>query len=180
MLHFQTDTQSIDESQANTGYPQGPDNSLELSCPPTQALLPLHGQEVVFELGEETKMEQGPGESMQMIALIEGEGGGEGVSYSTPGGEGRDVGGGMEGIYQIEGEEGIVIIEVSTSHLRDGGMLRGGGGAPEGSELKAEVGGGAEMRPDKKQKSAEGVGEAAENPASEGPAHSSPNMQLTS
>ena len=33
----------------------------------------------------------------------------------------------MEGIFQLEGGEGIVIIEVSTSSLREGGMDEGAG-----------------------------------------------------
>uniref|UniRef100_UPI003AAA2B2D uncharacterized protein znf628 n=1 Tax=Centroberyx gerrardi TaxID=166262 RepID=UPI003AAA2B2D len=70
VLHFHTEAQ--DRGPSNASYSQGQDNSLELSCTPTQGLVPLDGQEVVFELGGEAKMEQESGEGMQMIALIEG------------------------------------------------------------------------------------------------------------
>ncbi|XP_038848754.1 zinc finger protein 628-like [Salvelinus namaycush] len=108
------------------------------------ALMPLNGQEVVFELGDENKMVgQGSGESLQMIALIQGEGGGEGEggSYSGAGGAVGEGRGPMDGIFQLEGGEGIVIIEVSTSSLREGGLDRGEGGVTvERSEAKGGSG----------------------------------------
>lgn len=142
VLHFQTEAQNEEGNTSNAGYPEGPNNNLELSCQPNQALVPLGRQEVVFELGDEAKMEaQGSGESVQMIALIEGQGGGVGEagSYSEAGGAVGESGGAMEGIFQLEGGEGIVIIEVSTSSLREGGMNRGGEGrSTERSEVKGE------------------------------------------
>lgn len=88
-----------------------------------RALVPLEGQDVVFELGDETKIDgsTGPGDSVQMIALIEGEGNGSGARGSFKSAVGANSGQ-MEGIFQLEGGEGIVIIEVSTSSLREGGI----------------------------------------------------------
>ncbi|KAG7237606.1 hypothetical protein INR49_032052 [Caranx melampygus] len=69
VLHFHTEAQ--DNGTSSAAFSQGQDNSLQLSCTSTQGLVPLNGQEVVFELGGETKMEQETEEGMQMIALIE-------------------------------------------------------------------------------------------------------------
>lgn len=138
VLHFHTEAQ--DSGPSSTSFSQGQNNSLQLSCTPTQNLVPLDGQEVVFELGGEIKMEQESEEGMQMIALIEGEGGmmGEGragcnvISDAVSEEEGD-----MESIFQLENGDEIVIIEVSTSSLRDGRMEGGGEGEmSQNSEVK--------------------------------------------
>ncbi|KTG04902.1 hypothetical protein cypCar_00003777 [Cyprinus carpio] len=123
VLHFQTEPQSEEDIQPSSGFIGGPGEDLSLSCHPGQALVPLEGQDVVFELGDEAKMDgsTGPGDSVQMIALIEGEGNGSGARGSFKSAVGANSGQ-MEGIFQLEGGEGIVIIEVSTSSLREGGM----------------------------------------------------------
>lgn len=140
VLHFHTEAQDSGPSSAT--FSQGQETSLELSCTPTQSLVPLDGQEVVFELGGETKMEQESEEGMQMIALIEGEGGmmGEdGAGCNAAGGRVTESGGAMEGIFQLESGDEIVIIEVSTSSLREGRMERGGEGEiSQSSEVKYE------------------------------------------
>ncbi|XP_028280184.1 zinc finger protein 850 [Parambassis ranga] len=138
VLHFHTESQDSGPSRAT--FSQGQDNSLQLSCTPTQGLVPLDGQEVVFELGGETKMEQETEEGMQMIALIRGEGGmmgGEGAGCNPAGGTVTAGAGAMEGIFQLENGDEIVIIEVSTSSLREG---RGGDGEiSQSSEGKYEA-----------------------------------------
>ncbi|XP_028984747.1 zinc finger protein 628 [Betta splendens] len=139
VLHFHTEAQ--DSGSSSTTFSQGQDSSLQLSCTQTQGLVPLDGQEMVFELGGEAKMEQTTEESMQMIALIEGdaemmEGEGEHCSAANgvTGSEGP-----MEGIFQLGSGEEIVIIEVSSSSLREGRMERGGDGEiPQSSEGKYE------------------------------------------
>ncbi|XP_056901812.1 zinc finger protein 629 [Takifugu flavidus] len=127
VLHFHTEA----ESSATSGtFSRGQETSLQLTCTRNaSSLVPLDGQEVVFELGGGTKMEQAPEEGMQMIALIGDEGGmaGEMAHCSSATGGVAEDGGAMEGIFQLESGEGIVIIEVSTSGLRDGGMERGEG-----------------------------------------------------
>lgn len=125
VLHFHTEAP---DSGTSATFSQGQETSLQLSCTHTQSLVPLDGQEVVFELGGETKMEQEPEEGMQMIALIEGEGGmiGEEVGgCNAASGRVTEDGEAMQGIFQLESGEEIVIIEVSTSSLREGGMERG-------------------------------------------------------
>uniref|UniRef100_A0A3B4U5C2 Zinc finger protein 628 n=1 Tax=Seriola dumerili TaxID=41447 RepID=A0A3B4U5C2_SERDU len=137
VLHFHTEAQDSGPSSAT--FSQGQDNSLQLSCTSTQGLVPLDGQEVVFELGGETKMEQETEEGMQMIALIEGEGGmmgEEGTGCNAASGRVTEGGG---SIFQLESGEEIVIIEVSTSSLREGRMERGGEGEiSQNSEVKYE------------------------------------------
>ncbi|XP_051999565.1 uncharacterized protein LOC127655680 isoform X2 [Xyrauchen texanus] len=123
VLHFQTDPQGEEDLQPSSDYIGSLGEDLSLSCHPARALVPLEGQDVVFELGNKTKMDvsTGPGDSVQMIALIEGEGnssrGGGGFKGAVEANSGQ-----MEGIFQLEGGEGIVIIEVSTSSLGDGGI----------------------------------------------------------
>lgn len=126
VLHFHTEAES---SPTNGTFSRGQETSLQLTCTPNSSLVPLDGQEVVFKLGSGTKMEQAPEEGMQMIALIGDEGGmaGELAHCSTATGGVSEDGGAMEGIFQLESGEGIVIIEVSTSGLRDGEMERGEG-----------------------------------------------------
>lgn len=127
VLHFHTEAES---SAASGTFSRGQETSLQLTCTRNpSSLVPLDGQEVVFELGAGAKMEQAPEEGMQMIALIGDEGGmaGEMAHCSTAAGGVAEDGGAMEGIFQLESGEGIVIIEVSTSGLRDGGMERGEG-----------------------------------------------------
>lgn len=140
VLHFHTEAQ--DGSPSGATFSQGQESRLQFSCTPNQSLLPLDGQEVVFELGGETKIEQEPEESMQMIALIEGEGGlmREGGVDANPASRRVTEGGEpMEGIFQLESGEEIVIIEVSTSTLREGRLERGSGGEiSQGSEVKYE------------------------------------------
>ena len=132
ILHFQAADAHEEGAQPGAGYPEAQGNGLGLSCPPAQALVPLGGQEMVFQLEDEAKMVggSGSGDNVQMIALIEGEGassrqGGAFGPVEGTVGESREQ---MEGIFQLEGGEGIVIIEVSTSSLREGGMEEGGGG----------------------------------------------------
>ncbi|KAL7886512.1 hypothetical protein AOLI_G00042330 [Acnodon oligacanthus] len=124
VLHFQTEPQCDDDVQPSSSYSEGQNEDLGLSCHPAQALMPLGGQEVVFELANEAKIEggTGSGQSVQMIALIEGEGSSSeaGDRFTDPGGVVGTGAGQMEGIFQLEGGEGIVIIEVSTSSLREG------------------------------------------------------------
>lgn len=113
--------------------------------------MPLDGQEVVFEVGGETKIEQESEEGMQMIALIEGEGGvmGEGAGCSRT--SGAPGGGAMEGIFQLEGGDEIVIIEVSTSNLIEGRVERGADGEmSQSSDVKYD--GGAEESKEKSAK----------------------------
>lgn len=127
VLHFHTEAES---SATGGSFSRGQETSLQLTCTRnSSSLVPLDGQEVVFELGGGTKMEQAPEEGMQMIALIGDEGAmaGEMAHCSTATGGVAEDGGAMEGIFQLESGEGIVIIEVSTSGLRDGGMERGEG-----------------------------------------------------
>ncbi|XP_037129036.1 zinc finger protein 628 isoform X1 [Syngnathus acus] len=100
VFHFHAEEPESDRCQA--GFSQEHDNGL----------VPLHSQGVVFGVGDEGKMEQEAGEGMQMIALIEREGpmmGEDGADCSAAAGTG--------GIFQLEGGDEIVIIEVSTSNL---------------------------------------------------------------
>lgn len=142
VLHFHTE--APDSGPASAAFSQGQETSLQLSCTHTQNLVPLGGQEVVFELGGETKIEQEPEEGMQMIALIEGEGGmiGEDVEgCSATSGRVAEDGEAMQGIFQLESGEEIVIIEVSTSSLREGRMEGGGDGEilQTGESIAAEA-----------------------------------------
>lgn len=124
VLHFQTDAPSDDDVPPNAGFPEGPREDLGLACHPAQALMPLSGQEVVFELGSEAKIDAntGGGERVQMIAVIEGGESSSGTESSFPnsGGVSSSGPGQMGSIFQLEGGEGIVIIEVSTSSLTEG------------------------------------------------------------
>lgn len=124
VLHFQTDAPSDEDISQNAGFPEGTSEELGLSCHPAQPLMPLGGQEVVFELGSEAKIDEdtGSGESVQMIAVIEGGGSSSetGGSFTNPGGVTGTGAGQMGNIFQLEGGEGIVIIEVSTSSLTVG------------------------------------------------------------
>lgn len=124
VLHFQTDAPSDEDVPSNAGFPEGPSEDLGISCHPAQGLMPLGGQEVVFELGSEAKIDAdtGNGESVQMIAVIEGGGSSSetGGSFTNPGGVTGTGAGQMGSIFQLEGGEGIVIIEVSTSSLTEG------------------------------------------------------------
>uniref|UniRef100_A0A672FR13 C2H2-type domain-containing protein n=1 Tax=Salarias fasciatus TaxID=181472 RepID=A0A672FR13_SALFA len=138
VLHFHTETQ--ESGPSGSTFSQGQDSGLQLSCTPTQTLVPLDGQEVVFELGGEAKMEQESAEGMQMIALIEGEGGmmeEQGAGCNAVSDTVTEGGGSMEGIFQLENGDEIVIIEVSTSSLREERMERGGDGeVPQSSVVK--------------------------------------------
>lgn len=139
VLHFHTEAQDSGSSSAT--FSQGQDNSLQLTCTQTQGLVPLDGQEVVFELGGEAKMEQETEEGMQMIALIKGGEmmGGEGEHCTAASSRVTESEGGMESIFQLGSGEEIVIIEVSTSSLREGRMERGGDGEiSQSSEVKYE------------------------------------------
>ncbi|KAM4736259.1 uncharacterized protein znf628 isoform 1-T2 [Anableps anableps] len=114
VLHFHTEAQ--DSTQSSAAFSQGQDNSVELSCAPTQAFVPISGQEVVFD-----QMEPEAEQGVQMIALIEGEGemmGGDGAGCNTEGDAMAEDEGGMKSIFQLENGDEIVIIEVSTSQLR--------------------------------------------------------------
>lgn len=128
VLHFHAE--EPDSGPAENNFSEGQETSLQLSCTHTSGLsLPLSGQEVVFELGGDTKIQQEP-EGMQMIALIGDEGGmtGEVAGCNAATGAVTEGGGSMDGIFQLESGEEIVIIEVSTSSLREGRMDRGRGG----------------------------------------------------
>jgi len=142
VLHFHTEAQ--DSGASSAAFSQGQDNSLQLSCAPNQKLVPLDGQEVVFELGGEIKMEQEAEEGMQMIALIEGEGGmmgEEGAGCTAASGAVSEDEGDMGGIFQLQNGDEIVIIEVSTSSLREGRMERGGEGEiSQSTEVKYDSG----------------------------------------
>lgn len=113
VLHFHTEAQ--DSSPSSATFNQGQDNGVELSCGPSQAFVPLNGQEVVFD-----QMEPEAEQGVQMIALIEGEGemmGGDGASCNTGGDAMAEDEGGVKSIFQLENGDEIVIIEVSTSQL---------------------------------------------------------------
>lgn len=128
VLHFHAE--EPDSGPAEATFSEGQETSLQLSCTHTSGLsLPLSGQEVVFELEGNTKIQQEP-EGMQMIALIGDEGGmtGEVAGCNAATGAVTEGGGSMDGIFQLESGEEIVIIEVSTSSLREGRMDRGRGG----------------------------------------------------
>uniref|UniRef100_A0A087XZP4 C2H2-type domain-containing protein n=1 Tax=Poecilia formosa TaxID=48698 RepID=A0A087XZP4_POEFO len=114
VLHFHTEAQQSSPSSSTFG--QGQDSSVELSCAPTQAFVPISGQEVVFD-----QMEPEGERGVQMIALIEGEGqmiGGDGAGCDTEAGAMAEDEGGVKSIFQLEHGDEIVIIEVSTSQLR--------------------------------------------------------------
>ncbi|XP_072250174.1 uncharacterized protein znf628 [Leuresthes tenuis] len=142
VLHFHTEAQ--DSGASSAAFSQGQDNNLQLSCAPNQKLVPLDGQEVVFELGGEIKMEQEAEAGMQMIALIEGEGGmmgEEGAGCTAASGAVSEDEGDMGGIFQLQNGDEIVIIEVSTSSLREGRMERGGEGEiSQSTEVKYDGG----------------------------------------
>lgn len=123
VLHFHAETPG--SGPASAAFSQGQETNLQLSCTHNQTLVPLDGQEVVFELGGETKMEQETVEGMQMIALIEGDGmiGDDVAGCNAASGRVTEDGADMGGIFQLESGEEIVIIEVSTSSLREGGDL---------------------------------------------------------
>nr|XP_023671225.1 zinc finger protein 628 [Paramormyrops kingsleyae] len=124
VLHFQTEGERGEEDPPNT-FSAAQRDDLGLDCHPAQALVPCGQQEVVFELGNDAKMvPPGPGERVQMIALIEGEGNTSdtGGTYNRTGRAVSEGEGSMEGIFQLEGGEEIVIIEVSTSSLREAAM----------------------------------------------------------
>lgn len=123
VLHFHAETPG--SGPASAAFSQGQETNLQLSCTHNQTLVPLDGQEVVFELGGETKMEQETVEGMQMIALIEGDGmiGDDVAGCNASSGRVTEDGADMGGIFQLESGEEIVIIEVSTSSLREGGDL---------------------------------------------------------
>ncbi|XP_077454549.1 uncharacterized protein znf628 [Stigmatopora argus] len=113
VFHFQEG----DQSQAD--FNQHHDDNMPLSCESAQNLVPLHSQGVVFQVGDDSKMEQESQEGMQMIALIEREDGMMGVD-----GENCSSAAGAGGIFQLEGGNEIVIIEVSTSNLIEERMER--------------------------------------------------------
>ncbi|XP_051920920.1 zinc finger protein 845 isoform X2 [Hippocampus zosterae] len=109
VFHFRAEEQEGDRCQER-----------HAGLPLSSALVPLHGQGVVFEVGDESKTEhQTEEEGMQMIALIEREG-------AMMGEDGADCGGaaGAGGIFQLEGGDEIVIIEVSTSNFMEERMER--------------------------------------------------------
>lgn len=116
VLHFHTD-QNAPTSDSHFNQEQG--NNVQLTCASSQGLVPLDRQEVVFELEAGTKIEHETEEGMQMIALIEGDGG-DGDATSHTGHEGA-----MEGIFRLEGGQEIVIIEVNSSSIRDGRLEMG-------------------------------------------------------
>lgn len=142
VFHFHTEAQ--DGASSTASFNQGQDNSMELSCTPTQAFVPLDGQEVVFNLDGATKMEQEAEGGMQMIALIEGEGemmAEEGARCNTANITTSEDVGDMESIFQLQNGDEIVIIEVSTSGLREGRMDRGAEGemSPRSEEKQETI-----------------------------------------
>lgn len=116
VLHFHTEDQGATPQDAH--YDQERGNSLTLTCSSDQGLQSLDRQQVVFELEDASKLghEQ---EGMQMIALIEGDADGDGTRHAVARHEG-----GMEGIFQLQGGQEIVIIEVNTSGI-DNRLERG-------------------------------------------------------
>ncbi|XP_072316866.1 uncharacterized protein znf628 [Eucyclogobius newberryi] len=126
VLHFHAEEQhhetaADNDDDADARFPRGQgDGGLKLTCTPDQGLGPLDRREVVFELEGGAKMGHEQEEGVQMIALIEREGGATGH-----GGTQHD--GAMEGIFQLEGGQGIVIIEVNTSGMENGLEAVGGG-----------------------------------------------------
>nr|XP_057909638.1 zinc finger protein 628 [Doryrhamphus excisus] len=101
VFHFHTQNQESHPGEQGP-FDQEHDNSMSSQARPG----------VVFEVSDESKMEQDTEEGMQMIALIESEGGMMGED-----GAGGSNTGGTRSIFQLEGGEEIVIIEVSTSNL---------------------------------------------------------------
>uniref|UniRef100_A0A8C6WGQ1 C2H2-type domain-containing protein n=1 Tax=Neogobius melanostomus TaxID=47308 RepID=A0A8C6WGQ1_9GOBI len=120
VLHFHTEDQDTTTQDAHFNQEQG--NSLTLTCASDQGLDSLDRQEVVFELEDATKLGHEQEEGMQMIALIEGDADdGDGTRHAVTQHEGA-----MEGIFQLQGGQEIVIIEVNTSSI--GNRLERGGG----------------------------------------------------
>uniref|UniRef100_A0A3B3HR47 C2H2-type domain-containing protein n=1 Tax=Oryzias latipes TaxID=8090 RepID=A0A3B3HR47_ORYLA len=137
VLHFHTETE--DSGPSSASFSQEQNNNLQLPCIPNQSLVPLDGQEVVFELGSEAKRAQEAQEGMQMIALIKGEGGmvGKGGTGCNIAGDAVSEEQAMGSIFQLEHGDEIVIIEVSTSSLREG-RVEAEGEVAHGGEAKGE------------------------------------------
>lgn len=120
VLHFHT--QGTTPSDGPFNQEQG--TNLQLTCTPTQGLVPLDRQEVVFELESDTKVAHETEEGMQMIALIEEDRvDGDAANHIV-----TEHGGAMEGIFQLQRGQEIVIIEVNTSSIREGSLETGGDG----------------------------------------------------
>lgn len=122
VLHFHTDDQNNNTRDAHFDQEEG--NSLTLTCASDQGLESLDRQEVVFELEDATKLGHEQEEGMQMIALIEGNAvdNADGTRHAVSQHEGA-----MEGIFQLQGGQEIVIIEVNTSSIENR-LERGDGG----------------------------------------------------
>lgn len=160
VFHFHAEAQ--DGAPSTLSFNQVQDNSMELPCTPTQAFIPLDGQEVVFDLGGGTKMEQEAEEGMQMIALIEGEGEmmeEDGARCNAASNVVSEDVEDMESIFQLQNGDEIVIIEVSTSGLREGRMERGAEGemSPRSDEKYETVTGDAKENSVKEHNSVNGT-----------------------
>lgn len=130
VLHFHAEDQHATPQEAHFNQEQG--NSLTLTCASNQGLESLDRQEVVFELEDATKLEHEQVERMQMIALIEGDAvDGDGTQHAVTRHEGA-----MEGIFQLQGGQEIVIIEVNTSGMENG--LESGGGGKISNDVRPE------------------------------------------
>lgn len=114
VLHFHAEDQHTIPQDGHFNQEHG--NSLTLTCTSNQDLGSLDRQEVVFELEDATKLEQEQ-EGVQMITLIEGNAAeGNGTRQVVAQHEGP-----MESVFQLQGSEEIVIIEVNTSGIENGG-----------------------------------------------------------
>lgn len=130
VLHFHTEDQHTTTQNAHFSQEQG--NSLTLTCATNQGLESLDRQEVVFELEDATKLGHEQEEGMQMIALIEGDAvDGDGTRHAVTQHEGA-----MEGIFQLQGGQEIVIIEVNTSGIEN--RLGTGGGGKISNDVRSE------------------------------------------
>lgn len=130
VLHFHAEDQHTTPQDGHFNHEHG--NSLTLTCSSNQGLGSLDRQEVVFELEDTTKLGQEREEGMQMIALIEGNAvDGDGTRHAVAQHEGP-----MEGIFQLQGGQEIVIIEVNTSGIENG--LETGGGGKLSNDVRSE------------------------------------------
>ncbi|XP_033836945.1 zinc finger protein 628 [Periophthalmus magnuspinnatus] len=121
VLHFHSEDQNATANDAQFHQEQG-NGSLKLTCTSNQDLGSLDRQEVVFELDGEAKIGQEQEEGMQMIALIERDADSEATGHTV-----NQHQGAMESIFQLEGGQEIVIIEVNTSGMENRLETVGGG-----------------------------------------------------
>lgn len=130
VLHFHAEDQHTTPQDGHFNQEQS--NSLTLTCASNQGLGSLDRQEVVFELEDATKLGHEQEEGMQMIALIDGNSvEGDGTRHAVTQHEGP-----MEGIFQLQSGQEIVIIEVNTSGIENG--LETGGGGKISNDVRSE------------------------------------------